>query len=139
MPDRAVVNANGAFGLSSLGATLPTDSNSYDTSANVSAGRVVSLGTTGTVAHSATDGTASLCLGVTQAAATSGNTVLVVQRGYASALAQGTIAAGDVLKRSTTTSGAVQATATPGVGEAIGVAIAASSGGNVDMFVAKSL
>jgi hypothetical protein len=96
------------------------------------------MNTLGLVAHAATNGTASLCLGVALNAISSGGfTGLVIVQGYVSAFPDGAIAAGDIVKRSVNTAGYVATTATPGVGESIGVAIAASASGRVDIWVAK--
>lgn len=115
---------------------IPNEVHFFKTSAAVTANTVVSTGTTGLIATTATDGTASLCVGVAPQAIASGDTGPVITWGYVEGVtAQGTIAAGDILKRSATTTGALAATATPAAGEAIGVAIAASSGGTVKAFL----
>ncbi len=130
-----ITNSNGAFGYTDLKTKLWHNDTPMLASAAVTAGLVVALGTQGKVAVAATNGTASLVVGVCAGGAASGTTALVTTHGYASGLAEGTIAAGDILKRSATTTGAVAATATPAAGEAIGVAINASSGGRVDMWL----
>lgn len=136
MGDKAISNPMGAFGYSGLDQlyqeTVPSQA-----SATLTAGRVVAIGTTGQVAHAATNGTASLVIGVAYEDATAAQTLEIIKYGYASTFADGTVAAGDILKRSTNTAGYVMATATPGVGESIGVAMAASASGRVDTWVCK--
>jgi hypothetical protein len=133
-------NPTGAYGYSTGDQKFYYQARPYQTSAAVSAGYALAIGTDGKVAHAATNGTASLVIGFAQKAAASGATVNVILNGHVENVpAAGAVAAGDVLKRSTTTAGYVSATATPGVGEAIGVAIAASASNVVDIFVAKAL
>lgn len=140
MPGKQLTNPSGAFGYTDLQTQLPSVTDPFLTSAAVTASRMVAIGTDGKVAVAATDGTASLVVGFAPAAISSGYTGLVVTGGVAENVpCNGTVAAGDVLKRSVTTAGYVAATATPAVGEAIGVAINASSSNTVDVWVAKSL
>lgn len=111
----------------------------FVTSAAVTAKRVVAIGTAGLVAIAATNGTASLTVGIAQSAIASGQAGLVVTQGIAEDVpCDGTVAAGDLLKRSVTTAGSVSATATPAAGEVIGVAINASSSNTVDVWVTPS-
>lgn len=136
---RLVSNPAGAFGYTAL------DSENYMfgeyvASAAVVDRNVVSFNTSGQVAPSATNGTATLCAGVAIGAIASGNVGVVAQYGIVTGLvAQGAIAAGNPVIRSGTTAGAVAASATPGVGEALGVALAASAGGLVTVFLCKSI
>ena len=133
---KQIINPGGAHGYTSFDATLPSTQQSFKTSAAVTAKRIVSIGTTGLVAISATDGTPSLCVGQAVSAIASGEIGLVAIQGIAEdCIAEGTIAAGAIVKRSATTAGAVAATATPAAGEAIGVAINASAGGTVDVWL----
>ena len=98
--------------------------------------KVVSIGTTGLVAISATDGTPSLVVGITKEAIEASGTGNVIIQGIAENVAcDGTVAAGDLLKRSVTTAGSVAATATPAEGEVIGVAINASASNVVDVWI----
>lgn len=136
MPAPLISNAMGAAGDSSYQHKIPQLSAGIKTSAAVSAKRVVSIGTTGLVATSATDGTPSLCVGVSDRAAASGSVVNVVTCGPIDDVpCSGTVSAGDLLKRNTTTAGWVQATATPVAGEVIGFAINASASNVVDVWV----
>jgi hypothetical protein len=136
MSDRAINNPEGAFGLT---ADFPQSASPYESSAAVTAKKVVAIGTTGKVAVAATDGTASLCIGISRDAIASGSTGLIIERGIVTGVvADGTITAGLLLKRSTNTTGAVMATATPAVGEVIAFAIAASAAGVVDVYVSKA-
>jgi hypothetical protein len=134
----AFVNPNGQGGDAALQHTMPGDAEPFKAAGTITKGRCVSLSTTGTVTQSATDGTASLVVGIALQSAVSGDTLLVSTRGIAeNAGAQGSIAAGDILKRSATSAGYVAATATPAAGEPIGVAFNASSSDTVDVWVSK--
>src|SRR5690606_39035791 len=96
----------------------------------------VAIGTDGRVAVAATDGTASLCVGIADENIAAGETGNVAVWGYKEGVvADGTIGAGALLKRSASTAGAVAATATPAAGEVIGVAVAASAGGTVKVLL----
>lgn len=132
-----VKNSNSAGGDTSLETKCFNLVAPFKTSAAVTAKRVVSIGTDGKVATSATDGTASLCIGIsTGSNVASGDTARVVVAGLAENVpCSGTVARGDLLKRNTTTAGYVQATATPAAGEVIGVAINASASNVVDVWV----
>lgn len=131
---------NGAFGYTDLTNQLFSTQAEFKTSAAVVATRVVAVGTTGLVATAATDGVAALVLGVAAEAGASGDTIGVITAGIAENVgANGTISAGDIVKRSVTTAGYVAATATPGVGEAIGVAINASTSNTVDVWISKGV
>ncbi len=140
MPAQTITNPNGAFGFTdlktkvwSLGAEFKA------TAVAISARRVVSIGTAGTIAVSATNGTAALCVGITQRAIPASKTGLVIVMGMAEDVpCDGAVAAGDLLKRSVTTAGSVAATATPAAGEVLGFAINASSSNTVDVWVCKS-
>lgn len=137
---QTITNPNGAFGYSDLRTKMFSLSAEFLASAAVAARRVVAVGTDGRVATAATDGTASLVIGIAQDAIASGDTGDVIVYGIAENVsADGAIAAGDRLKRSATTAGYVAATATPAAGEVIGVAINASASNQVDVWVCKSL
>lgn len=139
MAGKTIINPGGAFGVTDLESTSYSQTAPFRTSAAVTAKRVVAIGTAGTIAIAATDGTASLTVGIAQTAIASGNDGLVVVAGMAEDVpAAGAVAAGDLLKRSVTTAGSVSATATPAAGEVIGVAINASSSNVVDVWVTPS-
>lgn len=136
MAGKTITNPGGAFGYTDLETKLYSQTEPYRASAAVTAKRVLAVGTDGTLAIAATDGTASLCVGIAQAAVASGADGLVITGGYAEDVpATGAVAAGDLLKRSVTTAGSVSATATPAAGEVVGVAINASSSNTVDVRV----
>lgn len=136
MADKALTNPMGAFGYTDLTTTSYQLEFQGKASAAITGPVCVSLGTTGEIATTATDGTAGLCIGIAVQSIASGSVGGVVILGLAeNVTAEGTIAAGAIVKRSATTAGAVAATATPGVGEALGVAINASAGGTVDVWV----
>ena len=139
MAVKQINNPAGAFpvGTATLGQELWQEGAPSQASTNVSAGFVVAINTLGQVAHAATNNTASLCLGVALNAITALNTGLIIVQGYVSGFADGTINAGDIVKRSTNTAGYVATTATPGVGESLAVAIAGSASGRVDLWVSK--
>lgn len=139
MAGKQLTNPMGAFGETDLTTELYCETAPFQTSAVVTAGRVVAIGTDGTVAHAATNGVAALCVGIVDSnrGVNTAFSTLVIIEGYASGFADGATTAGAVLIRSTTTAGYVMASATPGVGEAIGVSMAASASGRVDMWVSK--
>jgi hypothetical protein len=140
MGSKTITNPAGAFGYTDLNTKLPQTVDSFVASAAItspSTGRkVVSVNTEGKVATSATDGVAALAVGVAFDTVVSGDVAQVITAGIAeNVLAQGTIAAGDSLIRSGTTAGYVAASATPVAGTVIGVALNASSGGTVDVWL----
>ena len=137
---KTINNPNGAFGYTDLQNSLGSVELEFKTSAVIAgAPQVVSIGTTGLVAESATNGTASLVIGIARAnASATGKTVSVVVLGIAENVpCDGAVAAGDLLKRSATTTGSVAATAPPAAGEVLGVAINASSSNTVDVWVCR--
>ncbi len=136
MADKAITNPAGAFGYTDLKTKLWSLEAPFLASAAITAPAVVSIGTDGSVATTATDGAGALVVGIAVESIASGFTGGVVVHGIAeNVTADGAITAGAILKRSATTAGAVAATATPAAGEAMGVAINASAGGTVDVWV----
>lgn len=134
---QAITNPNGAFGQA---AQFGANEIECVASAAITGPAVVAVGTTGLIATAATNGTASLAIGIARKTIASAASGPVVVTGYvASVPCAGAVAAGDILKRSVTTAGYVSATATPAVGEALGVAINASSSNVVNVWVAPSL
>lgn len=139
MADKTITNPAGAFGYTDLRTTLFSVAGQFKASADVAAGAVVSIGTDGSVATALTDAP-SLAIGIAPAAISSGKTGLVVTYGIAENVpCNGATAAGAVVKASATTAGRVAATATPGVGEAIGISIAASASNTCDVWVCKGV
>lgn len=137
---KTVNNPLGAFGVTDLQSKLPSTEGEFKASAAITAPKVVAIGADGQVATAATDSTASLSVGVAIRDAAASGRAKVVYYGIAENVpAAGAVAAGDVLKRSVTTAGYVSATANPAVGEAIGIAINASSSNTVDVWVCKAL
>jgi len=109
---------------------------SFIANAAVGAKDVVSINTDFEVDISATDGTAALCIGIAEEAIAANDIGKVAVYGLVQDVsADGSISAGDILKRSVNTAGHVQATATPAQGEAIGVAVNDSASSVVDVFV----
>lgn len=135
-----IVNNTQSYGYSDLQTTVWRNEVPFKTSAAVTGPAVVSIGTSGLVATAATDGTASLQIGIAVDSIASGAVGGVVIEGIAENVpCDGAVAAGDRLKRSVTTAGRLAATATPAAGEVIAVAINASSSNTVDVWVCKSL
>lgn len=136
---RQISNPNLAYGYTGADQKLFKMVIEGVASTDLAAGNAVQMGTTGNFTPSVTNGTASLVVGITDEAISSGKTGKVVVAGIKQSVsAAGAVAAGDVLKRSATTAGYVSATATPAVGEALGVALAASASNVVDVWVWKS-
>lgn len=139
MGAKTITNPGGAFGYSDLATTGYQTTAPVRASAAITGPAVVAIGTGGTVATAATDGTASLAVGIVVDSIASGKDGQMVVTGLAENVpCAGAVAAGDLLKRSVTTAGYVSATATPTAGEVIGVAINASSSNTVDVWVRPS-
>lgn len=141
MAGKTINNPTGAHGYTDLETEVYCTTAPFVASAAIADKVVVAVDTAGnTVATAATNGTASLCVGISQDAIASAQVGLVIIHGVAEdVLVNGAVAAGDILKRSVTTAGRVAATASPAAGEALGVAINASASSLVDVWVAKSL
>lgn len=142
MSSKQISNPSGAFGYTDLQTQLWSLPAPFKASAAISAKRVVALGTGGQVATATTNSLSSTNIGISQAAIASGQVGGIILFGIAEDVpAAGAISAGDVLRASGTTAGYVSATATPTVGQVIGVAINDSSSNTVDVWVlpAKAL
>lgn len=134
-----IINPGGAFGYTDLQTTVFSVPAQVQASAAITANRVVSIGTDGSVATAATDAP-SLAVGVAREGFTTDQTGIITVFGIAESVpAAGAITAGAIVKASATTAGYVSATATPGVGEAIGVAIAASASNLVNIWFCKGV
>lgn len=139
MPEQQIGNPLGAFGYTDLQTQLWCLEAPFVTSAAVTDKRCVAMNTIGQVAIAATNGTAALVVGIAQDAAPAGGVCMVIVMGIAEDVpCNGAVAAGDTLKRSVTTSGSVATSASPAVGELIGVAMNASASNVVDVWVCKS-
>ena len=140
MADKIITNPNGAFGYTDLQTKLWSIQAPFLAGATDIAGpRVIKVGTDGTILTATTNATTNLNLGIAVKAISSGRTGNVVVMGIAENVpCNGAVAAGDLVKASATTAGYVAATATPAVGEVIGVAINASSSNTVDVWVLPS-
>src|SRR5438105_4632966 len=104
MADKTITNPSGAYGVTDLQQKSWALFAEMNASAAITAKRVVAIDTTGKVAIAATNGTASLVVGIARDAIASGSNGVVVVAGIASAVpATGTVAAGDLVKRSVTT------------------------------------
>jgi hypothetical protein len=134
----AITNPAGAFGYANQ---VNRETSTFVASAAIPAKTVVRVLTDGRVVTAATNSTASLAVGVTlTSAAAAGDTVEVAVRGHVAGVpVDGATAAGAVLIRSETTAGRLAASASPAVGEALAVAIAASASGVTPVWIAKSL
>jgi hypothetical protein len=109
----------------------------FKASAAVARGAVVAIGTDGQVAAAGTASTATLSIGIATKAAAAGEIVQVAVLGYVPNVpATGSVAAGDALKRSVTTTGSVSASAAPVLGEFLARAVNASASNVVDVWVA---
>lgn len=139
--DKNLFPGGGQFGYDPLDDNLYSEVAAFISSAAITAKRVVVIDSDGRVAQAATDSTASLSVGVAlNPASAADQPVRVVREGFVSKVpASGAIAHGNILKRSTATAGAVEATASPAVGEAIGFAVGSSSSNLVNVWVCKSL
>lgn len=137
MASKTITNPAGAFGYTDLMTENFSSTAPFVTTAAVTGPAVVAINTAGnTVTTSLTNGTASLSIGIAVDSIPSGQVGLVVVHGIAENVpCTGAVAAGDLLKRSVTTAGSVSATATPAAGEALGVAINASTSNTVDVWV----
>lgn len=118
-------NPQGAFGVTSIQSNNPPVTRPMKAGAAIAAGVPVSITSTGTVATTATDGTA--IVGVSYGAAASGDNVLVITTGPALMSAGGATTLGTPVIRSATTAGYVTSSATPVNGTAVGFAMGASS------------
>ena len=137
----AITNPLGFGGYTDLATLCEPRIRSFRAGGTVTALEAVYAGTNLRVAQAATDCTATKVVGIALDSATSGGIVRVVVWGPVEGVAiSGSVTEGQPLKRSVTTSGRVAATATPGVGEMLGWAIAAGSGANgtVSIFVEKA-
>ena len=115
---------------------LGQQSKSVRASATFANKRVVAATTNG-VAQVATNSAPATVVGIAETEATSiGRTIRLAFHGAVDDVpAEGTIGAGAILKRSTTSAGHVTATTTPAAGEAIGFAITASASGVVPVYL----
>lgn len=142
MSSKQISNPSGAFGYTDLQTQLWSLQAPFKASAAISAKRVVALGTDGQVITATTNTVSSTNIGISGAAIASGYVGNVILFGIAEDVpAAGAVAAGDLLRASGTTAGYVSATATPTIGQVVGVAINASSSNTVDVWVlpAKTL
>lgn len=137
----AISNPQGFGGYTDLQTICEPVIRPFRAGGTITALQAVYAGTNLRITSAATDCTASKVVGIALEGGASGKTIRVVTWGPVEAVPiAGTVAEGDIVKRSVTTSGRVSATATPGVGEALGWAIAAGSGANgtCSIFVAPA-
>lgn len=137
MGSKTITNPAGAYGYTGADQTLWNDAAAFAVStAAVTAKQLVQIDPAGTV-RVATTTPNPLQTGITVSAAAVGQAVNVAVQGAVGAVPYtGTApAAGDVLIASGTTAGRVAVSNTPGLGQSIGIAIGAGSGGIVDVWV----
>ena len=133
---KLISNPNGAYGYTSIDQKLPQTTEEFLAGGTITAKVPVSITSTGTITATATDDTASRVVGISLKAITSGKTGLVITGGIASGVsAGGATTLGTPVIRSATTAGYVTSSASPAVGEAIGIALGASSSNQVSVYV----
>lgn len=136
MSGKSIGNPSGAFGYTDLDQKLYQQTAEFQAAGAISAKAPVTITSTGTIAQAATDAVASLVVGIALNALTTGETGQVIVLGSASGvLAGGATTLGTPVIRSAATSGYVTSSASPAVGEQIGIALGASSGGTVNVWV----
>lgn len=134
MPQKALSNPNGAFGYTDLQTKLGYNTVDCVAGAAIAARVPVSITSTGTVATTATDGTA--IIGVSLNAAAAGDIVQVITTGIAENMsAGGATTLGTPVIRSATTAGWVTSSATPVTATVVGFALGASASNTVDVWV----
>jgi len=135
---KTIHNPLGAFGYTDLQNKLYSEVAEFKAQTAITGPAVIAINTTGNVATAATNGTASLTLGIAMNSPAANEIADVVISGIAENVPIcGTAAAGDLLIRASTTAGRVMTSASPAVGEYLGTAIMASTGANetVDVWV----
>lgn len=138
MADKVLTNPAGAFGYTAKQDLLYQQIAPFKAQTAITGPAVVAINTTGNVATAATNGTASLCVGICINSPAAGEIAQVVIAGVVDAVpCGGTISAGQMLIRGGTTAGRVNSSTAPAAGEALGVAIANGSGadGTVSVWV----
>lgn len=139
---KTINNPNGAFGYTDLATKGFQLTGNFKASAAITGPAVVAIDSALEIATAATDGTASLTIGIAQNSIAADDTAPVVLLGVAENVpVDGATAAGALLKRSVTTAGRLAATATPAAGEVVAVSLAASASNVTDVWVfpAKAL
>ena len=110
MASKTITNPAGAYGYSDLQTKLYSEAAPFVASAAITGPAVVAMGTDGRVATAPTNGVAALCVGIATDSIASGQAGNAVVLGVAGQVpCDGAVAAGDLLKRSVTTAGRVQA------------------------------
>lgn len=140
MAEKQIHNPNGAYGYTDLQTQLYSIEGEFKAATAIAgAPQVVAIGTDGKIGEAATNSTATLTIGIAMRNAAINDTIGVVLLGIAENVpCDGAVARGDILKRSVTTTGSVAATATPALGENLGIAMNASASNTVDVWVCKS-
>lgn len=137
MPSGKIIsNPNGAFGYSSIDEKLPRTTEEFLAGGAIGAKVPVSITSTGTITATLTDDVAARVIGISVKAIASGKTGLVITQGIASGVsAGGATTLGTPVIRSATTAGYVTSSATPAVGEFLGIALGASASNQVSVYV----
>lgn len=141
MNNGVISNPQGAFGTTDVVEKFQPIVMELVATADIAARTVVTLNSSGKITKATTGAAAAgTCVGVTVDAVKSGRVGKVAVFGPIDNVpATGTITAGSPVIADTTTAGNVLAKATPAVGECIGWAFAAASGGLVSIFVTKGI
>lgn len=135
MAGSQINNPSGAFGYTDLDQKLFKNTGEFVASAAIAAKAPVSISSTGTVATTATDGTAIIGVALNGASA-AGKTVQVILSGIATNVsADGATTLGTPVIRSAITAGYITSSATPVNGTVVGFALGASSGGVSSIWV----
>ena len=137
MAEKQLTNPSGAFGYTGLAANTGFRTEiPMPAGGTITAGKLVVIGTTGTVTQATTSSTGALVCGVAAASAVSGGVVPVVTYGLVDVTAQGSITAGDLVSRSASVAGNVVSAGTTVAAGVCGVAITtAADGATVTIWV----
>lgn len=116
------------------------DTSQYIAAADINGPVLVSIDANGKVATTATNGAPRLVVGVCLNSPRAGEVASVAKIGQVvkDVPSTGTVNAGDFLTRSSTTAGSVAASATPSVGDVVGVAVTGATNNKVTVYVFKA-
>jgi hypothetical protein len=136
MAEKQLTNPSGAFGYTGL-----TDNTGFRTeiplvaAGTIAAGKLVVMGSTGTITQATTGSTSTLVCGVATKAAVSGDVIPVVIYGIADVLAKGTVTSGDMVARSGTEAASVVTAGSSAAGGVVGVALTTATDATVTIWV----
>jgi predicted RecA/RadA family phage recombinase len=129
MAEKQLNNPTGAFGYTGISNNLgPRTTHSFVAAGTITSGKLVVLGSAGTITQAATSSTALVC-GVAIESGVSGDLVQVVTYGLVEVtkLSSETVASGDLLIPSTATAGNVVSAGTTVSNAVCGVAVTVTS------------